>query len=490
VTREGPVLGPLGRRLFAAFLVVALSSVAVLTAAALVGADRGLSAARQADRQRTAERCAAAAAAAYEAAGGWPGADLRQARAIADGAGARLLVLDENGSMATGAGNGPGNGTGNGTGGPGMGGSGMGGPGMEGHGRSGGGTGAGPGWVSAPVNVGSHTAGTVRLGYGTSPAGAARGIAWTWIAVAALAALVVAVAASVFVTRRLAGPVRGITRTARAIAAGDRTARSGVRAPGELGELARAFDGMADEVDRAERARRHMAADVAHELRTPLTALRAGLEELRDGLAEPAPARLAALHDQALRLGRIVDDLGELAAAESAAPSLHIGQVDLGDLARTALRDRGPELRAAGLAVHADLAAGVAVRGDAGRLHQALGNLLANAARYCRPGDSVTVTVRADHGPAQRKGTAVVEVADTGPGIPAGDLPHVFDRFWRGGTGGGGTGTLIAGSGIGLAVVRELVTAHGGTVHASSAPAGGATFTVRLPLHAPHSEPG
>lgn len=462
---RGP-LGPLGRRLFAAFLVVALSSVAVLTAAALIGADRGLSAARQAERERTAERCAAAAAAAYAAADGWARADLSHARAIAEGAGAHLVVLDRNGSTVGGE-----TAVGSGPGGPGMG------RGMKG--------GADRGSVSAPVTVsssdGAENVGTVRLGYGPAAAAGGRGVAWEWIAAAALVALVVAVTMSLFVTRRLTGPVRRVTRTARAIAAGDRAARSGVRAPGELGELARAFDGMADEVDRTERARRHVAADVAHELRTPLSALQAGLEELRDGLAEPAPARLAALHDQTLRLGRIVDDLGELAAAESAALSLHPDRVDLGELARTVMADRAPELRAGGITVHGDLTSGVIVNGDPDRLNQAIGNLLANVARYCRPGDSVTVTVRRDH-QARGKGAemAVIEVADTGPGIPPEDLPHVFDRFWRGAAGDG-----VSGSGIGLAIVRELIVAHGGTVQAASTPTGGATFTLRLPLRTP-----
>lgn len=444
-------LGPLGRRLFAAFLVVALSSVAVLTVAALVGTDRGMSAARQTERERTAERSAAAAAAAYSTAGGWQDADLSRARAIAEGSGARLVVMDRTGEPVTSAR--PGRG-GPGTG-PGMG------PGMgTGHGR-----------VEARVVSDGKNVGTVRLVYGTPAADPARSIAWGWIAAAAVMALAVALVVSRFVTVRLIGPLREVTRTAGAIAAGDRSARSEVMAPGELGELARTFDLMAEEVDRAERIRRELAADVAHELRTPLATLQAGLEELRDGFAEPGPERLAALHDQALRLGRIVDDLGELAAAEAAALSLRLRETDLAELVRAVLADHEPELRAAELEVHAEPAPGVLVRADPDRLHQALGNLLANAARYCGPGDRVTVGVRAEGN------EAVVEVADTGPGIAPDDLEHVFDRLWRGRSSGG-----VAGSGIGLAVVRELVTAHHGTVRAASGPSGGATFTIRLPL--------
>jgi two-component system sensor histidine kinase BaeS len=274
---------------------------------------------------------------------------------------------------------------------------------------------------------------------------------------------------SLVVTRRLTGPILRVTRTARAFAAGDRTARAAVTAPGELGELGRAFDHLADEVTFTEETRRRLAADIAHELRTPLAALQAGLEELRDGLEEPGPARLAALHDQALRVGRVVDDLAQLSSAEAAGPALRPRSTDLGMLAREVLRLHTPRLRAAGLVVRAHPARGVTALVDPDRVHQALGNLLDNAARYCRPGDTVTVTVRHD-GP-----DAVIEVADTGPGVPPDELPHLFDRLWRGRSSAG-----VAGSGIGLAVVRELVTAHHGTVTATSTPAG-TVFTIRLP---------
>ena len=447
MTRSWPLSSPLGRRLLAAFALVALSSVVILTAAALIGTSLGLSAASQQGRQQAAGRAAAAAAAAYAAAGGWAGADLAPARAIAEGAGAALTVISADGTVISS----PGAGTG-GRGGPGRGNS-----------------LAGAGGITADVVAAGHAVGEVRLRFvGGGTAG--RDIAWDWIAAAAAAALVTALAVSWLVTRRITRPVREVTQAARAIEGGQRTARARVSAPGELGELARAFDSMADEVDRAERACRHLAADAAHELRTPLAALAAGLEELRDGLADPSPARLAALHDQALRLGRIVGDLGDLAAAESAGMSMRRAEVDLGDLAKAVLAASAPQLRAAGLTVHADLAPGVTVRGDPGRLHQVLGNLLANTARYCRPGDDVTVTVRAE------PETAVAEIRDTGPGISPDDLPHVFDRFWR-----GTAARSVPGSGLGLAVVRELVTAHGGTVQAASPPSGGSVFTVRLP---------
>jgi len=228
---------------------------------------------------------------------------------------------------------------------------------------------------------------------------------------------------------------------------------------------------MADQVVRAEQTRRRLAADVAHELRTPLAALQAGLEELRDGLVAPDPGRLGGLHDQALRLGRVVDDLAQLSAAESAAVSLHLADVDLAQIAIAAWRSQEPTLRAAGLTLATDIDGPDAVRADPDRLHQAIVNLLANAARYCRPGDTVTLRT----GPADEE-TAQLQIADTGPGIDPVDLPHVFERMRR-----GRASMSVTGSGIGLAVVRELITAHCGTVTVESQRGHGATFTIRLP---------
>lgn len=445
----------MGHRLFAAFLLVALASLAVLTAAALIGTDRGLGAARQSERERTAERVAAAAAASYTAAGGWADADLRATRTVAAGAGANLFIRDAEGNVVVSpagphAGR-PGEGPGGG------------------HGPD---MGAGQGTVAKPVQAAGRTVGSVRLAFGSPAAPSGRDVAWSWILPAAAAAVVAAAGTSWYVSRRLTRPLVRLAVAARALAAGDRSARAHVSAPGELGELVMAFDRMADELNRAELGRRRVAADVAHELRTPLAGLQAGLEELRDGFAEPGPARLAALHDQALRLGRIVGDLAELSAAESAALSLRLADIDVGALAREAVAARRAQLDAAGLTVHTDIADGIVIRADADRIHQALGNLLSNASRYCRAGDSVAVRVRAE------KDEAVIEVADTGPGIPAAERAHVFERLWRGVSG----RRFGGGSGIGLAVVRELVTAHGGTVTISSPDGGGTTFVVLLPV--------
>jgi len=447
-------LGPLGRRLLFAFVLVAVSSVLVLTVAALIGVGQGFQLAAQVDHDKAAAAAAAAAGEAYQKASGWDGADLTRTSAVAAAAGAKLFVLN-----ATGAPVGTPSGAGH-----------------VGQGQSQGlGKGVGPvggeGVVNASVVVDRVSVGTVRLVFETAGGNQARDVAWSWIAVAAVAALLVALLASWVVTRLIARPIQAMTSATRAFTEGDRQARAGVHGPGELGELARAFDLMADTVARSERDRRNLTADVAHELRTPLAALQAGLEELRDGLVEPSAEGLAGLHDQSLRLGRVVSDLAELSAVEASGVPVQRTEVDLTQVASDELAVHESQLRAAGLGVSSRLDGPILVRADSDRLHQAVGNLLANAARYCRPGDEVTVVVRTE------AGQAVLDVVDSGPGIPDDELAHVFDRLWR-----GRAAKQVAGSGIGLAVAREIVVAHAGTIAAVSPDGAGTMITIRLPL--------
>jgi signal transduction histidine kinase len=211
-------------------------------------------------------------------------------------------------------------------------------------------------------------------------------------------------------------------------------------------------------------------ADVAHELRTPTTILRASCEELVDGLADPTPDRLSSLHDETLRLARVVEDLEALAHAEAAGLHLERAPVDLATVATTAVEALRSRFVDAGLTLTTRTTP-APVDGDDGRLHQVTVNLLTNALRYTPAGGEVTVTVGVD---GER---ALLAVSDTGPGIAPEDQPHVFERFWHGR---GDAGR--AGSGIGLAIVSELVRAHGGRVVLDSTPGEGSTFTVVLPV--------
>lgn len=452
-------LGPLGRRLLVAFVLVALSSVAVLTVASLIGTSRGLSASAAEQRDAVAQAVATAAAAAYERNGGWEGVDLAPATAIATAADARLVVRDNDFEVIATTGDDP-NLTSESAAGPGRGG------------------------IAEPVVVNGTPVGTVRLGFGSPPVTSGQQVAWTWILAAAVISLVVAVVVSWYVARRISTPLARLTVSVRAFAAGRRNIRADPAdraAPGELGELARAFDATAETVEVSEQARQRMTADIAHELRTPLAALQAGLEELRDGYVEPDPQRLLALHAQSVRLGRLVGDLAYLSAAETASLTMHLEAVDLSALVDAAVQEAIPTLDSAGLAVSVRLTPAVMVSGDPDRLHQVVGNLLANTARYCRPGDQVIVTLTT---PCADSPGAQLVVADTGPGISPTDLPNVFTRLWR-----GTADASESGSGIGLAVVRELVTAHGGTVTVMSDGVSGSTFTVCLPVRSRTTRP-
>ena len=290
------------------------------------------------------------------------------------------------------------------------------------------------------------------------------------IAGAAGLAALLALVAGLAVARRITRPVARLIAVTRSMADGDRASRAGdVRAPGELQDLAAAFDHMADTLDREDQIRRDLVAGVAHELRTPIAVLQAGHEALLDGVTEPTPGELSSLRDEVLRLARMVDDLQTLAAADAASLHLQRRQCDLAGIAAEAAGSLARRFEAAGIALRRQLS-GAPVLGDPRWLHQVVTNLLGNAVKFTPAGGTVTIVTRPD-GP-----DAVLEVADTGIGIPAAELPHIFDRFWR-----GRNAAQISGSGIGLAIAAELARAHGGTLTASSTPGEGTRLTLTLP---------
>jgi two-component system sensor histidine kinase BaeS len=367
-----------------AFLAVTLTAIGLVTAAALIGTTQGLSAQEANGRHELTVTTARAAADAYQRAGGWSNADLAATVTIATGGGSRLVVRDADGQVVTTT---AGQGRMNGANGQGMSSS----PGMSyGPGiGGGGGRGAGAGTpVLAPITIGGIAVGSVTLLFPTATQLAGRPIAWAWVGAASFAAIALAVIAAWLITRMLTRPLGVLTATAQAFAAGDRTVRTALSAPGEVGELAAAFDDAAEQVQVSEQARRQLSADVAHELRTPLAALQAGLEELRDGLAPADTDTLARLHDQSLRLGRVVADLALLSAADAAPLTLRPGPVELSAVAREAGDAYDAKMRAAGLTLLRELDTRLTVWGDAVRLHQVVGNLLQNCTRHCRPGDT------------------------------------------------------------------------------------------------------
>lgn len=293
-----------------------------------------------------------------------------------------------------------------------------------------------------------------------------RADAWS-AGVAALLAL----GAAVVVARRLSAPVRSLTAAAGERSRGNRNVRVGALpgAPSEIGELAASFDQMAETIAGEERLRRDLVADVAHELRTPVAILQANCEALLDGVVAHTPDQTLSLHEEVVRLARMVDDLQTLASADAAALHLVREPCDLDAIAATAIAAIDSTAAAAGVRVDSVLAPAV-VDGDPVRVHQIVTNLLSNAVKFTPPGGTIRVDVEAS------ELGAVLTVSDTGAGIRPEDLPSVFDRFWR-----GHTTTTTSGTGIGLSIVRDLVAAHHGTVAAESVPGHGTRMTVRFP---------
>ena len=279
--------------------------------------------------------------------------------------------------------------------------------------------------------------------------------------------------------RGIATPLADIMVAADRVAGGDFTARVSVPPyyrPGEFRRLAESFNRMTEELERADRQRRNLTADVAHELRTPLHIIQGTLEGILDGVYEPTEEHVRTTLDETRLLARLVEDLRTLSLAEAGQLPLVIEPLDVSDLLGDVETSFGPQAEAAGVALRVEIAAGsesLAINGDVGRLEQVLGNLMGNALRHTPAGG--TITLRAE--PAS-PGVRLV-VSDTGEGIPPKDLPYIFDRFWRGDR--ARSHARGAGSGLGLAIARQLVQAHGGSIQVDSPPGQGTTFTILLP---------
>jgi signal transduction histidine kinase len=304
---------------------------------------------------------------------------------------------------------------------------------------------------------------------------------------AGLAAGAVALVLGLLLARQLTAPLRALTDASQNLAQGklDPTQHGDVpqvetRSRDEIGELSRAFNQMARSLARQETLRRNLMADIAHELRTPLSVIRSDLEALLDGVYAPTPEALGSLHEETLLLSRLVDDLRALAQAEAGQLRLERRPVDVGGVLRGAMASFAANAKAQDQRLSLDLPPHLpAVDADPQRVQQVVANLISNALRHAagaredRGGGRVVVSAR------QRGGEVQVSVADDGPGILPEDLPHVFDRFWR------GDRARAGGSGLGLAIARELVLAHGGRIWVESEPGQGASFSFTLPSIAP-----
>jgi len=292
-----------------------------------------------------------------------------------------------------------------------------------------------------------------------------------------LAVLLATVAVTLIAGRRLARPIHALTAAVQRMEAGDRSARVPMkgRRQDEVGRLAHAFNAMAVSMEENERQRQAMVSDIAHELRNPLTNVRGYLEGAQDGLVPLDDALIASLLEESTLLSRLVDDLQDLALADAGRLHLHPELLDAADLVEQVTAAHRAAAAVAGIAMTAEVSGPLRIEGDPGRLRQVLGNLVGNALRYTPAGGEVTLTASADDGAGQ----ALITVVDTGSGIAAEHLPHIFERFYRADA---SRSRETGGSGLGLAITRYLVEAHGGTIEAQSTEGAGSTFTIRLPV--------
>jgi signal transduction histidine kinase len=272
--------------------------------------------------------------------------------------------------------------------------------------------------------------------------------------------------------RGMTSPLREMTAAAQSMARGDYTRRVRATSSDEVGELGRAFNRMAEDLEDADRQRRELVANVSHELRTPVSALRAVLENVVDGVTAPDNATLRAALAQTERLGDLVSQLLDLSRVEAGAVPLHRDRLVLQPFLRACVEEAelaGRDVRYVVDVEPADLA----ISADQDRLHQVVANLLDNAARHSPARGSVTTRVRPIGAAVQ------LDVVDEGPGIDPRDRARVFDRFHR-----GGSSAADGGTGLGLAIARWVVDLHGGTIRVVET-AAGCDIRVILPMSTP-----
>lgn len=290
---------------------------------------------------------------------------------------------------------------------------------------------------------------------------------------AVLVAVISSVGVSLFVSRRIVGPIEQLIAASSRIAGGHYEERVTIADDFEIAELAASFNHMAETLEQTERHRQALIADVAHELRTPLTTIKGYMEALIDGVVPPDPETYELIYSEADRMYRLVQDLQELSRLEAGQTLLDCRPLAVPDLVRGVADRLRPQFQLKGVHLTLELAPETApVHADSDRMQQVLLNLLTNALQYTGAGGRVSVRTY------NERDQVCIEVRDTGLGIPPEHLAQVFSRFYRVDKSrsrrGGGTG-------IGLTIVRHLVEAHGGSVVVASVPGLGSTFTVALP---------
>jgi len=272
-------------------------------------------------------------------------------------------------------------------------------------------------------------------------------------------------------------PLRRVTEATHALAAGRFQTRVPVQGQDELGDLARDFNGMAQTLERTDGARRQWMADISHELRTPLSVLRAELEAMQDGVRPLDPAGVASLQTDVDRLSRLVEDLYQLSMTDLGAMSYQKRPVNPVALLRDDADTLAGEFerRGLGLEVRAEGLPAMTLRADPDRLSQLFRNLMQNSLRYTDAGGRLEIAV------GRREGALTLDFCDTAPAVPDDALRKLFERFYRVEA---SRNRALGGAGLGLAICRNIVEAHGGTIEAQPSPLGGLCIHVELPLEA------
>lgn len=330
--------------------------------------------------------------------------------------------------------------------------------------------------VAVPLDPDGDPAGVILLQKQVAdlrqPLGKLRRLVWF----AAGIALLVAVPILYLISQRISAPLRAIHQGALSLAEGDFSRRVPEGEGDEVGELGAAFNYMASRLEALERTRRDFLATVSHELRTPLTSIRGFVQGLLDGTIPAGSQKpyLGRVFDEVQRLTGLVEELLDLARIQAGQLELELDTVDLSEAARESLSRLEPQTAARKLEVVVqDPEDPVLVQADPDRLHQVILNLLDNAIKFSMEGGKVEVGIKsAGH-------FGVLTVADSGPGIPASELPHIWDRFYKADR---ARASGKGGSGLGLTIVRHLVEAHGGKVEVQSIAGKGSAFSVWLPL--------
>ena len=340
--------------------------------------------------------------------------------------------------------------------------------------------------VSAAITApDGETVGTVRLWALGSDAlltradSAFRTNSYGAIATAAAIAAVIACVIGYFVSRSIARPIQRITSTAKQIRNGDLTARSGVTGSDEVGQLGETFDDMAGTIERDLKLEHRLTGDVAHELRTPLMALQATIEAMQDGVLPADDEHFETIATEVRRLSRLIDTMLRLSRLENGSTAIKVERTDLAYLIKSLVsaqhqlfHERGLHLRFVDETPHHELYADV----DPDLLREAVINLMSNAMRYTNADGWVKVSLRQD------RSDALISVQDTGIGIAKEDIPQTFSRFWRSDV---SRERVSGGLGVGLAITKEIVDRHNGTILVESELGKGTTFTLRIPLRCP-----